>query len=267
MPVTYSSYLKVDELLTLQQSALGRAPSTTRCSSSSSTRCTSSGSSRCCTSSTTWPSAPAPDDAAARPHTLKRILTILKIAGRPDRHPRDHDAARVPVASASGSSRRAGSSRASSASSSSRSATSSPAALAAATRRAAAARDRLRARGSDAPSLWDALPRASSPRGATRCPRRAARARRARARSRRRRRCRRVLDRRLPRRPRRWRALCERLVDLDEGLQEWRYRHVKMVERTIGAKPGTGGSAGAAYLQTTLNRPLFPDLWAIRREL
>jgi tryptophan 2,3-dioxygenase len=40
--------------------------------------------------------------------------------------------------------------------------------------------------------------------------------------------------------------LCERLVDLDEGLQEWRYRHVKMVERTIGTKSGTGGSAGAA---------------------
>ena len=61
--------------------------------------------------------------------------------------------------------------------------------------------------------------------------------------------------------------LCERLVDLDEGLQEWRYRHVKMVERTIGTKSGTGGSAGAAYLRTTLFRPLFPDLWAIRAEL
>ncbi len=60
--------------------------------------------------------------------------------------------------------------------------------------------------------------------------------------------------------------LCERLVDLDEGLQEWRYRHVKMVERTIGTKPGTGGSAGTAYLRTTLN-PFFPDLWAIRTEL
>jgi len=61
--------------------------------------------------------------------------------------------------------------------------------------------------------------------------------------------------------------VCERLVDLDEGIQEWRYRHVKMVERTIGAKSGTGGSAGAAYLRTTLFRPLFPDLWAIRTEL
>jgi tryptophan 2,3-dioxygenase len=61
--------------------------------------------------------------------------------------------------------------------------------------------------------------------------------------------------------------LCERLVDLDEGLQEWRYRHVKMVERTIGTKPGTGGSSGASYLVTTLNQPLFPDLWAIRSQL
>ena len=62
-------------------------------------------------------------------------------------------------------------------------------------------------------------------------------------------------------------TLCERLVDLDEGLQEWRYRHVKMVQRTIGAKGGTGGSEGAAYLMTTLNQPIFPDLWAIRTEL
>jgi tryptophan 2,3-dioxygenase len=59
---------------------------------------------------------------------------------------------------------------------------------------------------------------------------------------------------------------CERLVDLDEGVQEWRYRHVKMVERTIGGRPGTGGSAGAEYLRTTLMRPVFPDLWAIRTE-
>lgn len=59
---------------------------------------------------------------------------------------------------------------------------------------------------------------------------------------------------------------CERLVDLDEGLQEWRYRHVKMVERTIGYKMGTGGSSGAEYLRTTLSKPIFPDLWAIRTE-
>jgi tryptophan 2,3-dioxygenase len=62
-------------------------------------------------------------------------------------------------------------------------------------------------------------------------------------------------------------AICERLVDLDEGIMEWRYRHVKMVQRTIGAKMGTGGSMGAEYLMTTLNQPMFPDLWAIRSEL
>jgi tryptophan 2,3-dioxygenase len=61
--------------------------------------------------------------------------------------------------------------------------------------------------------------------------------------------------------------LCERLVDLDEGIQEWRYRHVKMVERTIGARPGTGGSSGARYLRQTLMDPIFPDLWEIRSQL
>jgi tryptophan 2,3-dioxygenase len=58
--------------------------------------------------------------------------------------------------------------------------------------------------------------------------------------------------------------VCERLVDIDEGLQEWRYRHVKMVERTIGHKTGTGGSSGAEYLASTLFKPVFPDLWEIR---
>ncbi len=61
--------------------------------------------------------------------------------------------------------------------------------------------------------------------------------------------------------------LCERLVDLDEGVQEWRYRHVRMVERTIGVKAGTGGSSGAAYLRTTLGDNMFPDLWEIRSQL
>jgi tryptophan 2,3-dioxygenase len=61
--------------------------------------------------------------------------------------------------------------------------------------------------------------------------------------------------------------VCERLVDLDEGFQEWRYRHVKMVERTIGTKVGTGGSSGVGYLGGTLFKPFFPDLWAIRTEL
>ncbi len=61
--------------------------------------------------------------------------------------------------------------------------------------------------------------------------------------------------------------LCELLIDLDEGIQEWRYRHLKMVERTIGTKAGTGKSPGAEYLKTTLFKPLFPELWAIRAEL
>ena len=61
--------------------------------------------------------------------------------------------------------------------------------------------------------------------------------------------------------------IAERLVDLDEGLQEWRYRHVKMVERTIGDRRGTGGSAGVRYLRGTLFHPAFPELWAIRNQL
>ena len=61
--------------------------------------------------------------------------------------------------------------------------------------------------------------------------------------------------------------LCERLVDLDEGVQEWRYRHVKMVERTIGTKVGSGGSTGAEYLRNTVGHNLFPDLWEIRSRL
>ncbi len=58
--------------------------------------------------------------------------------------------------------------------------------------------------------------------------------------------------------------LLELMTDFDEGLQEWRYRHVKMVERTIGDQPGTGGSPGVSYLRATLFKPIFPDLWAIR---
>jgi tryptophan 2,3-dioxygenase len=60
--------------------------------------------------------------------------------------------------------------------------------------------------------------------------------------------------------------VCEALIDVDEGIQEWRYRHVKMVERIIGAKTGTGGSAGAAYLRGTLFHPAFPDLWDVRSQ-
>jgi tryptophan 2,3-dioxygenase len=58
--------------------------------------------------------------------------------------------------------------------------------------------------------------------------------------------------------------LCEALVDIDEGIMEWRYRHVMMVQRIIGSKMGTGGSAGADYLRSTLFRPAFPELWEVR---
>jgi tryptophan 2,3-dioxygenase len=58
--------------------------------------------------------------------------------------------------------------------------------------------------------------------------------------------------------------VCEALVDIDEGIQEWRYRHVMMVQRIIGTRTGTGGSAGAAYLRSTLFRPAFPELWEVR---
>ncbi|MCG3172743.1 MAG: Tryptophan 2,3-dioxygenase [Myxococcota bacterium] len=60
-------------------------------------------------------------------------------------------------------------------------------------------------------------------------------------------------------------VLFEIMTDFDEGLQEWRYRHVKLVERTIGnKKKGTGGSLGVDFLKRSLFIPTFPDLWAIR---
>ncbi|MFQ5768046.1 MAG: tryptophan 2,3-dioxygenase [Acidobacteriota bacterium] len=59
-------------------------------------------------------------------------------------------------------------------------------------------------------------------------------------------------------------SLFELLTDFDEGQQEWRYRHIKMVERTIGNKQGTSGSLGVEFLKGTLFQPIFPDLWAVR---
>ena len=61
--------------------------------------------------------------------------------------------------------------------------------------------------------------------------------------------------------------LFELMTDFDEGFQEWRYRHIKLVERTIGSKRGTGGSQGVEFLKQTLFHPVFPDLWAIRHKL
>jgi tryptophan 2,3-dioxygenase len=61
--------------------------------------------------------------------------------------------------------------------------------------------------------------------------------------------------------------LFELMLDVDEGLQEWRYRHVKIVERTIGNKQGTGGSLGVEFLKRSLFQPVFPDLWAVRHAM
>jgi tryptophan 2,3-dioxygenase len=61
--------------------------------------------------------------------------------------------------------------------------------------------------------------------------------------------------------------LAEALVEFDQMFSLWRLHHVSMVERMIGAKPGTGGSEGVAYLRTTLDRRFFPDLWELRSSL
>ena len=61
--------------------------------------------------------------------------------------------------------------------------------------------------------------------------------------------------------------LFELMTDFDEGFQEWRYRHVILVARTIGEKRGTGGSLGVEFLKKSLFKPLFPDLWMIRHRL
>jgi tryptophan 2,3-dioxygenase len=61
--------------------------------------------------------------------------------------------------------------------------------------------------------------------------------------------------------------LAEKLVDIDDALAGWRHKHVLTVERIIGNRPGTGGSAGAPYLRATLDKRVFPELWALRTEL
>lgn len=61
--------------------------------------------------------------------------------------------------------------------------------------------------------------------------------------------------------------LFELMTDFDEGQQEWRYRHVMLVARTIGEKKGTGGSLGVEFLKRSLFLPVFADLWAIRHRL
>jgi tryptophan 2,3-dioxygenase len=61
--------------------------------------------------------------------------------------------------------------------------------------------------------------------------------------------------------------LAEKLLDVDDALAGWRHKHVLTVERIIGNKPGTGGSAGASYLRSTLDKRAFPELWALRTDL
>jgi len=61
--------------------------------------------------------------------------------------------------------------------------------------------------------------------------------------------------------------LAEKLVDIDDALAGWRHKHVLTVERIIGNKPGTGGSAGAPYLRSTLEKRAFPELWSLRTSL
>jgi tryptophan 2,3-dioxygenase len=62
-------------------------------------------------------------------------------------------------------------------------------------------------------------------------------------------------------------ALCEKLVDIDEIFQLWRFRHMKTVERIIGYKPGTGGSSGVAFLKKVVDLAFFPELLAVRTEI
>jgi tryptophan 2,3-dioxygenase len=70
--------------------------------------------------------------------------------------------------------------------------------------------------------------------------------------------------------PERWfdlYELAEKLLDIDDSMVAWRQKHVLTVERIIGNKPGTGGSAGAPYLRKTLEKRLFPELWSLRTDL
>lgn len=61
--------------------------------------------------------------------------------------------------------------------------------------------------------------------------------------------------------------LAEKLVDIEDWLQQWRFRHMKTVERIIGFKQGTGGSSGVKYLRQVLDHRFFPELWDLRTAL
>ena len=68
---------------------------------------------------------------------------------------------------------------------------------------------------------------------------------------------------------RRWDAyeMCEKLVDIDEQMSLFRFRHMKVVERIIGFKPGTGGTPGVPYLRRAIELEFFPELWRVRTEI
>ncbi|MCP3027435.1 tryptophan 2,3-dioxygenase [Halobacillus sp. A5] len=61
--------------------------------------------------------------------------------------------------------------------------------------------------------------------------------------------------------------LAEKLVDIEDWLQQWRFRHMKTVERIIGHKIGTGGSSGVGYLKKVLDHRFFPELWEVRTKI
>ncbi|MGP4070965.1 tryptophan 2,3-dioxygenase [Piscibacillus sp. B03] len=61
--------------------------------------------------------------------------------------------------------------------------------------------------------------------------------------------------------------LAEKLVDIEDWMQQWRFRHMKTVERIIGHKKGTGGSSGVGYLKSVLDHYFFPELWNVRTKL
>lgn len=61
--------------------------------------------------------------------------------------------------------------------------------------------------------------------------------------------------------------LAEKLVDVEDSFQQWRFRHMKTVERIIGNKMGTGGSSGVGYLKKVLDHYFFPELWDLRTKI
>jgi tryptophan 2,3-dioxygenase len=60
---------------------------------------------------------------------------------------------------------------------------------------------------------------------------------------------------------------CEELVDVEDNFQEWRFRHLQVVQRTIGQRPGTGGSSGVAFLRRALDLTFFPELYEVRARI